>query len=144
MVDVLRGGIGSWWQRRAETHRAQAAAAQAAREDAEIKRQATLVKEQLYALRIPQIEVFPGSLDEYQNLKGGERFQVIDVQRKWNFIWGDPHKQWKELTGHDHYYNEMLARAVDLGATAVIRWDDVNYSLQRGISVRPAVDPGQS
>src|SRR3989338_2219300 len=114
MVDSLRGGIGSWWQeivaaRRAEVEKSRQELAEAAR-----KRQETLTQEQLYAERIPHIEVFSGSLEEYESLKGGQRFQIVDVPGRWKLIAGHPYKPWQELykvnSSHGHTYNEMLAR----------------------------------
>lgn len=143
MVDVLRGGIGPWWQGIKENVQAQNAAARQAEAEAARKKQEILAKEQLYAERIPSIEVFPGSLYEYENLKGGQRFQIIDVPGKVKAVWGNPQKFFRVLTSHGHHYNEMLARAVDVEATAVIRWEG-NSDWQRGIPVRPVQPPVQS
>jgi hypothetical protein len=61
--------------------------------------------------RMAKIELFPGNLAEYNTLKG-EEYEIIDLHRQVQFIYGD-----KE---------HMLNRLVEFGADAAIHYNIIS------------------
>lgn len=107
---------------------------------------------------VKKIEVFPGTLEEFERLKG-QPYRIIDIPGSRKLVEGDtevleqlPWQYWREdhprqkwgnahslLTGNTPYrmtISRMLIQASELGADAVIRYQILNDDYETGIPVK--------
>ena len=98
-----------------------------------------------------EIELFSGNLEEYERLKG-HKYEIIDVRGNTKYLIGglktiiekkEKSTFWEQITSRDvifHTYNEIIERALMLGADALIRYEVTNQFMlryeERGIPVK--------
>ncbi len=77
--------------------------------------------------RMSNIDLFPGSLEEYEQLKGAE-YTIIDVQGNKKYLRGDllEFKHLRDPTGDRKLYHEIVQKTLELGGDAIIRYTIVN------------------
>lgn len=102
---------------------------------------AMLKTEQDLAARMSAVEIFSGDLAEFENLKGGQKFQIIDVPGRVKFL-GGVSLRWQQYRREGDTYSYVLSRAVELSATAIIRYEQAGgfSDYARGIPIKPIVE----
>ena len=124
------------------------------------ERQQILDQERELYERMEQIELFPGTIEEYESMKG-QSYEVIDVPGNRKLVEGG-YREWKELNKEEPippsirlpilgwgitigfyprtFYHAIRAQAVELGAEAVVRYEQKFSfgipSYESGIPVR--------
>jgi len=131
-------------------------------EEKETKRKEILAQEKELSKKMGEIEVFPGTLEEFERLKN-ETYEIIDLPEPRKFVEGG-RTEWEELHREEYkpiiklpipyigypwitylmfgsyprvYYSGMLAQAAEVGAEAVVKYTHQIFRMyEMGIPVR--------